>query len=293
MEVAFLGLGSMGKAMAERLLTQGFALRVHNRTRTKEKSLVARGARPFATPRECVRGADVVVTMLSDADAVWSVLEGKDGALVTFAAEKRKPRAVLVDMSTIGREEACAIAKAVEASGARFVDAPVSGSVAPAADGKLLALVGGTMKSVERALPVLEALCRKILHAGPPGQGQALKVVLNGMGAHHLVALTSMLALGERAGLARDVVIDAFTSGAFATPSYVGKRAKLLAEDYTPEFSLALALKDVKLAAQLQDDVGLELPVARAVVREIEAGVREGLGGLDLFALEKRYRSRT
>lgn len=292
MEVAFLGLGTMGKPMAERLLAQGFALRVHNRTRTKEKSLVAGGARAFATPRECVRGADVVVTMLSDADAVWSVLEGKDGALVTFAEEKRKPRAVLVDMSTIGRDATLAIAKAVEASGARFVDAPVSGSVAPAADGKLLALVGGTMQSVERALPVLEALCRKILHAGPPGQGQALKVVMNGLGAHHLVALTSMLALGERAGLARDVVIDAFTSGAFATPSYVGKRAKLLAEDYTPEFTLALALKDAELAAQLEDEVGLELPVARAVSREIAAGVREGLGGLDLFALEKRYRGR-
>jgi 3-hydroxyisobutyrate dehydrogenase len=280
----------MGSAMAERLLAEGFSLRVHNRTRSKEKPLVARGARAFATPRECVRGADIVVTMLSDADAVSSVLEGKDGALATFAEERRKPRAVLVDMSTIGRDATLAIAKKVEACGARFVDAPVSGSLAPAADGKLLALVGGTMQSVERALPVLEALCRKILHAGPPGQGQALKVVLNGMGAHHLVALTSMLALGERAGLARDVVIDAFTSGAFATPSYVGKRAKLLAEDYTPEFSLALALKDVKLASELQQQVGLDLPVARAIVAELEAGVREGLGGLDLFALEKRYR---
>ncbi len=277
--------------MAERLLEQGFSVRVHNRTRAKEKPLVARGARSFATPGECVRGADVVVTMLSDADALRSVLEGKSGILAAFAAEKRKPRAVLVDMSTIGRKATLGIASRVEASGARFVDAPVSGSVGPAADGKLLALVGGSMQSVERARPVLAALCRKIIHAGPPGQGQALKVVLNGMGAHHLVALTSMLVLAERAGLARDVAIDAFVSGAFATPSYVGKRAKLLAQDYTPEFSLSLALKDVQLAEQLQEEVGLELPVARAVVDDLAAGVREGLGPLDLFSLEKHYRS--
>lgn len=280
--------------MATRLLEEssarGFAVRVHNRTRSKEKPLVALGARAFASPGECARGADVVVTMLSDEEAVRAVLLGKDGVLAAIAAEKRKPRPVVVDMSTIGREATLALAPRVEAAGARFVDAPVSGSVGPAAEGRLLALVGGSMQSIERARPVLDALATKIIHAGPPGQGQALKVVVNGLGAHHLVALTSMLVLAERAGLARDVALDAFTSGAFATPSYLGKRAKLLAQDYAPEFKLALALKDVQLVEKLQDEVGMELPVAHAVTDEIAAGVREGLGALDLFALEKHYR---
>ena len=86
--------------------------------------------------------------------------------------------------------------------------------------------------------------------------------MLNGIGAHHLVAFTSMLALGERAGLARDVLLDAFTTGAFATPSYVGKRDKLLARDFTPDFALALALKDCALNAALQEELGVEPPRA-------------------------------
>jgi 3-hydroxyisobutyrate dehydrogenase-like beta-hydroxyacid dehydrogenase len=217
--VAFLGLGGMGRPMAERLVASGFSVRVYNRTRGPDRALAKLGATACPSPGECARGADVVITMLSDADALASVLEGRDGVLATFARAQRVPRAVLVDMSTIGRKAAVAAGRRAEEHGARFVDAPVSGSVRPAGTGELVALVGGTMRSVERVRPVLSALCKKMIHAGGIGQGQALKVVLNGVGAHHLVAFTSMLALGERVGLARDVLLDAFTTGAFATPS--------------------------------------------------------------------------
>ena len=135
-------------------------------------------------------------------------------------------------------------------------------------------------------------MCKKIVHAGDVGQGQALKVVLNGLGAHHLVAFTSMLVLGERAGLARATLIEAFTTGAFASPSYVQKREKLLARDYSAEFSLALALKDCLVNVELQREVGLALQVHRECTREIEEGVREGLGAEDLFALEKHFVAR-
>jgi 3-hydroxyisobutyrate dehydrogenase-like beta-hydroxyacid dehydrogenase len=287
--VAFLGLGAMGKPMALRLAESGHALRVWNRTVGPDRWLAKAGATSSKTPRECVLGADVIVTMLSDAEALASVLEGPDGVLATLASERRRPRPVLVDMSTIGRRAALEAARRVEEHGARFVDAPVSGSVGPAARGELVALVGGAVRSVERVRPVLDVLCKKVIHAGPAGAGQTLKVVLNGLGAHHFVAFTSMLALGERAGLARDVVLEAFTTGAFATASYVGKRAKVLVRDWTPEFSLDLTLKDCRLAAELQDEVGLVLPVHRAIVAEVEAGIREGLGDLDLYALEKHY----
>ncbi len=287
--VAFLGLGAMGKPMALRLAESGHALRVWNRTIGPDRWLVKAGATSTKTPGDCVLGADVIVTMLSDAEALASVLEGRDGVLAAIASERRRPRPVLVDMSTIGRRAALEAGRRVEEHGARFVDAPVSGSVVPAARGELVALVGGAVRSVERVRPVLDVLCKKVIHAGGVGAGQTLKVVLNGLGAHHFVAFTSMLALGERAGLARDVVLEAFTTGAFATPSYVGKRAKVLVRDYTPEFSLALTLKDCRLAAELQAEVGVELPVHRAIVADIEAGIREGLGELDLYALEKHY----
>ena len=287
--VAFLGLGGMGRPMAARLVESGHPVRVWNRTRGPEKALAKLGATASSTPAECVAGADVVITMLSDAEALASVLEGEDGVLARFARDKRKPRPVLVDMSTIGRSAAVAAGRRAEAHGARFVDAPVSGSVRPAGRGELIALVGGQVRSVERVRPVLDVLCKKVIHAGGVGQGQALKVVLNGVGAHHLVAFTSMLALGERSGLARDILLDAFTNGAFATPSYVGKRDKVLARDFTPDFSLALALKDCALNRALQEELGVELPVHRAILADIESGVKEGLGELDLFALEKHY----
>lgn len=290
--IAFLGLGAMGRPMAARLVEAGFPVRVYNRSRGPERALAKHGATACATPRECVRGAELVITMLSDAEALATVLEGSDGVLAQFASEQRRPRPLLIDMSTIGRSAAIAAGRRAEEHGARFVDAPVSGSVKPAGTGDLLALVGGTVRSVERARPILAVLCKKVIHAGGIGQGQALKVVLNGLGAHHLVAFTSMLALGERAGLARDVLLEAITTGAFATPSYVGKRDKVLARDYAADFSLALALKDCALNVALQDEVGLTLPVHRAITRDVEAGVSEGHGELDLFALEKHYAKR-
>jgi 3-hydroxyisobutyrate dehydrogenase len=277
----------MGKPMALRLAEAGFPLRVWNRSAGADRWLVKAGATSTASPADCARGADVIVTMLSDAEALANVLEGKEGVLA--AVEKRRPRPIVVDMSTIGRRAAIEAGKRVEARGARFVDAPVSGSVGPAARGELVALVGGAVRSVERVRAILDVLCKKVIHAGPIGAGQTLKVVLNGLGAHHFVGFTSMLALGERAGLARDVVLDAFTTGAFATPSYIGKRTKVLARDYAPEFSLALTSKDCQLASELSDEVGLSLPVHRAIVKDVEAGIREGLGDLDLFGLEKLY----
>jgi 3-hydroxyisobutyrate dehydrogenase len=132
-------------------------------------------------------------------------------------------------------------------------------------------------------------MCKRMLHAGAVGQGQALKVLLNGVGAHHFVAFGSMLALGQRAGLSREIIVDAFTNGAFASPSYVGKRAKVLARDYSPEFSLALASKDATLNIELQDEVGLRLDVLRTIARTVKSAVRSGLGEKDLYAIEEWF----
>lgn len=284
--VSFLGLGNMGTPMARRVAA-AFPLTVWNRTRARadELSPVARVA---TTPADAARGASIVVTCVADAMALQEILSGAQGVLSAI-----EPGAVLVEMSTIGRAAAREAARAVEAKGAHFVDAPVSGSVGPAARGELLALVGGADADVERATPVLRTMCDRMLRAGGVGQGQALKVVLNGVGAHHFVAFASMLALGERAGLARETVVQAFTSGAFASPSYVSKRDKVLARDYgSAEFTLALALKDGALNLALQQEVGLTLPVQREITREVAQAIAEGLGDEDLFAMEKYFSHR-
>jgi 3-hydroxyisobutyrate dehydrogenase-like beta-hydroxyacid dehydrogenase len=285
MAVAFLGLGRMGTPMARRVAA-AFPLAVWNRTRPRAEALqdVASVAR---TPRVCAKGAGVVITCMADGRALEALFAGEEGLL-----EGLEPNAVLVDMSTIGRAAAREAERAALSRGARFVDAPVSGSIGIAEAGELVALVGGADPDVEVALPVLRAMCGRIVRAGGVGQGQALKVVLNGVGSHHLVAFASMLALGERAGLSREALVEAFTSGAFATPSYVSKRPKVLARDFTPEFALALALKDVALNVALQEEVGLRLPVQREIARELAQAVAEGLGEEDLFAIEKYFARR-
>lgn len=275
----------MGVPMASSVLKKGFPLQVWNRTHEKTSALLDIGAKQKSSPKDCVVGAKVVITMLSDENALFDVLCRNEGVL-----DGLEPDAVVVDMSTVGRAAALKASEFVKQRNGRFIDAPVSGSIGPALSGDLVALVGGKLNDIAKAQPVILAMCKRILHAGEVGQGQALKVILNGIGAHHLAAFVSMLALGERAGIARRVLVDAFTSGAFASPSYIGKKEKVLSKDYQPEFALALALKDSKLNIELQQEVGLPLPVQREIHRALEKAVDEGLGEEDLFALEKYYK---
>lgn len=282
MRIGFIGLGKMGARMAARLASR-FPVRAFGRAGRPAGG----AAEPFSrasSPRACAEGCDVIVTMLSDGPALLSVLDGKGGVLAGLA-----PGALVLDMATSGRAAAIAAQARVASRGGSFVDAPVSGTLGPAERGELLALVGAEPEDLARAEPVLRAMCRGFVHAGPVGQGQALKVVLNGLGAHHLVAFASMLALGERAGLSREVLLEAFTTGAFASPSYVGKKAKVLAGDYTPEFTLAHTAKDVGLTAELAREVGMAVPVVDAISGEVQRAVDLGLGELDLFALERGY----
>ena len=161
--------------MAANIARKGFPLSVWNRSHERAAALVTLGAKPKSTPRECVQGARVIVTMLSDEKALFEVLLGDDGVLA--GADKD---AVIVDMSTVGRAAALKAAQLAKDGGLRFVDAPVSGSTGPAEKGELVALVGGRLNDVTRAQPVILAMCKRIIHAGDVGQGQALKVSSTG-----------------------------------------------------------------------------------------------------------------
>jgi 3-hydroxyisobutyrate dehydrogenase len=285
--VAFLGLGTMGVPMALNLVRSKLRLHVHNRTPERAGELERAGARVAESPRAAADEAGVVITMLTGGDALSQVLFGQNGAATGEIAGK-----LFVDMSTSGPRAAVATAARLQEAGARFVDAPVSGTRAPAETGELVVLAGGRTEDVEALRPIFAPLARRVIHAGPVGSGQALKVVLNGMGCQHLMAFASMLRLGERAGLKREVLLDAFTTGAFATPAYVGKRERVLARNYdNPDFVLDLVLRDAVLCAELQREVGLELVTHAAARAEVARAVERGLGSLDLFSAERLYDS--
>jgi 3-hydroxyisobutyrate dehydrogenase len=278
--IAFLGLGVMGEPMATNLARAGFPIRLWNRSPRSGQVLAD-------SPAACVADADIVITMLTGGEAVMEVLFGEAGAATGSVRDK-----LFVDMSTTGPKSALTVAAKLAHLGARFVDAPVSGTRGPAVEGALVVLAGGGDKDVARLADVFAPLSRKVIHAGGVGMGQTLKVVLNGMGCQHLVAFAGMLRLGEEAGLDRKVLVEAFTGGAFATPAYVGKRERVLAQNYEDaDYLLGLVLRDANLCAELQRETGLTLPTHRAARLELERAIGAGLGDKDLFAVEGIYSS--
>lgn len=270
----------MGRPMAENLARAGFPLLAWNRTPGRQGSLPLVGS-----PRAAASSADVVCTMLTGGEAVHEVLFGPDGAAQADVSGK-----LFVDFSTSGPRAARTIAARLAERGASFVDAPVSGTRGPAERGELLILAGGDPSDVARLEPLFAVLGQRTLLAGPAGSGQALKVVLNGLGCQHLMAFASMLRLGERAGLAREVLVTAFTEGAFATPAYRGKRRRVLERDYEdPDFVLELVLRDAELCAELQTELASPMPTHAAAAREVRRAVEAGLGSKDLFSVEQLY----
>jgi 3-hydroxyisobutyrate dehydrogenase-like beta-hydroxyacid dehydrogenase len=285
MKVAFLGLGTMGAAMAANVLKRGYALTVWNRTPGRAPELVAAGAREAATPADAARDADVVLTMLADPAAVQVVLAGNHGALAQLRAG-----ALVVDMSTIDPATARRMDAEVRAGGGRFIDAPVSGTRKPAVDGGLLILAGGEAADVEAARPVLEAMGR-IVHVGGVGQGMAMKLVLNGLGAHMLTGFAAMMVLGAKQGLNPRTVLDVILGGAFASQLYAGKGPRMIAREFAPDFTVRLMRKDQDLVLATAEALGYPMPTLRAVRDQLTAAIDAGFGDDDMAGLVRLFES--
>ncbi|MDO8211895.1 NAD(P)-dependent oxidoreductase [Conexibacter sp. CPCC 206217] len=278
-KIAFLGLGRMGSPMAARLAAADHELRTWNRTPRPE--LVPPRALESATPAAAADGAEVVITMLADADALGGVLRGEQGI---FAAAPRG--CVLIDMSTIGPLAARAVAREAQAAGLDFLDAPVSGSVPAATDGSLVAMVGGCAETLRRVQPVLAAITRAQLHLGPSGAGAAMKVALNLMLAVVNQSIAETLALAAGAGIAREDAYDVLAGGALAAP-YVGyKRAAFVDPANAPvAFSVDLMRKDVGLGLELAREAGVDVGVGSAAALLLDRARAAGLGGRDVSSV--------
>jgi 3-hydroxyisobutyrate dehydrogenase-like beta-hydroxyacid dehydrogenase len=281
MRVGFLGLGTMGAPMAGHVLAAGHDLIVYNRTPARADALVARGARRADTPRAAAAERQVVITMLGDERSLEAVLSGPDGLLAGL-----EPGTVVVEMSTVGRAAALDAARRIAERGARFVDAPVSGTRGPAIAGKLLVIAGGAAPDVELASSVLRAF-GTVQHVGPVGSGAAMKLVLNGLGAQMLTALCSVLGLAERLGLDRGTVLDVVQAGAFSSPTFAGKRARLLSPDpgADADFKMGLWEKDQRLVLEEAARQGYAMPQLDAVRALIQQAIDRGLGDEDMAAI--------
>jgi 3-hydroxyisobutyrate dehydrogenase len=275
--VAVLGAGTMGRGMAHSLLRAGFTVDVWNRTPEPAAQLAADGATAHEDPRDAVRHADVVITMVADAAAVNQV------AFDLGMLEALRPEAAWSQMSTIG-------VSASEELGARvskerpdvfFADAPVSGTRGPAENGQLLILASGPDAAKPVLEPVYAALGRETKWLGPAGAGSRLKLVMNSWLVILVEGAAEMMALADSLGVDHQQVADFLSAGNLASPAAAVKFAKMDAGDDTADFSLQWALKDIRLAT---DDSGRRLPALDTVRDRWAALVDQGLGDRDVSA---------
>jgi 3-hydroxyisobutyrate dehydrogenase len=279
--LAVLGLGTMGAAMAGTALRSGVPVIVWNRRPGAGTDLAAQGAEVVGSVREAVAKADVVITMVTDADAVLSIATA-EGLLAGL-----KSAAVWAQMSTIGVEgtERIAAIAQTQRPDTYFVDAPVSGSKGPAEQGNLLIFASGPEDARSRVAPVFEALGEKTIWLGPAGHGSRMKLVNNVMLAFTAEGVANAFAVARRLGLQTASVIDAFDGGPLVSPWEAGKFARIARSDYSPQFALALALKDVRLA--LSASGADRFPVLAALAREWSELVERGAGHEDVTVVTR------
>lgn len=282
--VAVLGAGgTMGFAMARNIARAGIAVRAWNRSRGKAEPLAADGAYIAATPADAAAGAGIVLTMLTDADAVGAAMECDEGALPVMADSDQPDLPIWLQMSTIGEEATDLCVSLACRYGVGFVDAPVLGTRQPAEQGMLVVLESGPDEARPRVQPVFDAVGQRTIHAGQAGAGTRLKLVANSWVLAVVEAGAETIALAEGLGVDPALFFQAIEKGPLDLPYLRAKAQAIAGRDFTPSFRLALAAKDAGLVADAAWQHGLDLPLFEVIARRLALGVGEH-GGEDVSA---------
>src|SRR3954471_22536146 len=249
--IAFVGCGRMGGPMARRLLDAGHAVRAYDVVERALEAVVAAGAQGATSPEDAARGAEGVVTMLPDPLIVGRAANGPDGVLAGLG-----DGALWLEMSSSRPATTKALADAAAERGAALLDAPVSGGVAGAEGGSLTIMLGGPAALVARARPLLEVLGDSLVHVGDnPGDGDAAKTINNMLSATNLAAAAEALAMGLRAGLDPERLVDCVNGGTGASNAMEKKvGGQVLTGKFASRFTLGQYLKDLGIARGLADD---------------------------------------
>lgn len=259
--VAFIGLGRMGHAMAGRYLDAGFAAAVWNRSKTRSKDLIARGARWAESPADATAGADAIITMVADDEASRAVWLGTDGAAATATATA-KAGTLAIECSTVSYEHALNLARELYERGLIYIDSPVTGLSDAAASGKLTMLVGADSADLERARPYLAPLSTTIRHFGRIGTGTIYKLINNLMGAIQIAGIAEGLAIAEQAGLDMKLVLEAIETGVAASPLVIRHSRRMVARNFSDtSFTVALRHKDAAYAVELAESLLSDIPL--------------------------------
>ena len=274
--VALLGTGTMGAGMAASIARAGLPLRVWNRSREKAEPLAGVGVVIADSPAEAVEGADLVLTMLFDADAVAATMEQARASLA--------PGAVWVQQSTVGVEGSDRLVALARDLGVAYVDAPVLGTRKPAEDGALVVLASGPEDVRERVTPVFDAIGSRTLWLGAAGEASRLKLAANAWVITVVEGIAESLALTRSLGLDPHLFLQAVAGGAMDAPYVQLKGTAMIEGDFEPSFSLDGAAKDGDLIVAAARGAGVELAVVEAARDHLARARAAGHGGQDVSA---------
>ncbi len=270
--IGLIGLGLMGRPMGMNLLKAGYSLTVWNRTPSRADELVAAGATLAKTPREVGAASDVLITMVSDPPALESVLWGQDGQK-DGALDGLKTGSIYIDSSTVSPALVKKIATACQGRGIRFLDAPVTGGDWGAREGNLVFMIGGDAETLREVEPILKVMGKKLFHLGPNGAGQTIKLAMNAILALQVGAVAEAIGLVTKAGLKGEQLLEVLQAS-MARSGLIDLKAPLMLKgDYKPSFPLRLMHKDLGLALDLGNQLGVALPTT-AAAREVYSYVK-------------------
>ena len=268
--IGFIGMGHMGSHMASRLIQAGYPLTVYDRTREKAQAIA--GATVAETPKAAAAHSEVVISIVTDDAALEEVMFDTNGVLAGTRAGS-----VIIDMSTVSPHASRRLFQKARAKGVAMLDAAVSGSVPQVEQGSLLIFVGGEHETYERCQPILGILGQSSFYMGQSGMGTTMKLVVNTLLGLGMQALAEGIALGEKAGLEKEVLLDVLGQTAVLTAGQKAKLDNVRRERYPTQFALSLQHKDLRLILSEADEVSVPMPATAAAQQMYTAALAKGM----------------
>src|SRR5271157_2164700 len=270
-KLGFVGIGYMGRPIAQRLLKSGFRLTAYDRHRTKAEELIPYGGTVAENVAELSSSCDVVLSCLASDEAVLNIYKGADGA---FANSHRG--SLVIDLSTVSPQTSQELSRLGSERGVGVLDVTISGSTPAAEQGALTLFGGGDQGWFVAAESIFREIARKYFYLGPSGSGATVKLVVNSLLGIGMQAIAEAVALGEKAGLDRNRLLDVLSQTAVVAPAHLGKLQRARNRDYSPQFPIRLMNKDFGLIFDLANAVGARMPAAGAAFEVNVAQSAEG-----------------
>jgi 3-hydroxyisobutyrate dehydrogenase-like beta-hydroxyacid dehydrogenase len=279
-QLGYVGLGVMGSRVAKRLMDAGHTVTGYNRTRSKAQWLIDAGMQWADSPCEVAKAADIVFSMVTNAEAVRAITQGPEGIIAGLG-----PGKVYADMSTMSPAYSRELAQQVAEKGASMLDVPVSGSVSTLEQGKLSLMVGGPQDTYEKVLPILHDIGPKVNYVGSNGQAVAMKIATNLSLAVQMLAFSEGVLLAEKSGIPRETAVEVLLHSVIASPMIVYRGPFVLKQPQEAWFNCGMMQKDMGLALEMGHALNVPLPTTAVTNEMLTTAQGMGLGHLDFAAM--------